>query len=321
MNKKPPKLLVVVINWNGQQELIDCLSSLRSTSEPGHSDVLVLDNASTCGSLPHTQAEFPEFHFLLLKENLFWAGGNNRAIEWALARDYEWIVLSNSDIIVDHRWLSALTKVVPDPKIGAVGFKVFGEAERVPFEDFENYCSSYRLEDLEWQDDEFISGCFLAVRSECFRKLGGFDEVYKMYSEEHDFLKRVRMAGWRTVRCNAPIWHVSESASRRVPFRSSYFAIRNEMRFRIKFEKFGFIRMLKTTCRLGLDMLNPFKKVDLVNSCLRRRKPTMNPFLNLAILAKAFFWNLIHLSQTKSIARRESRLALNCRATNNFGSK
>jgi GT2 family glycosyltransferase len=315
------KLLIIVINWNGEQELLDCLSSLRSTSKPWHFDVLVLDNASTRGSLAQAQSEFSEFHFLLLKENLFWAGGNNRAIEWALARDYEWIVLSNSDIIVDDRWLSALTKVVPDPLIGAVGFKVFGEAQRVPFEDFENYCSSYQLENLEWQNDEFISGCFLAVRSECFRKLGVFDEVYKMYSEEHDFLKRVRMAGWRTVRCNAPIWHVSESASRRVPFRSSYFAIRNEMRFRIKFEKFALFKVLKTTCKLGLDMLNPFVKVSLKDSCQRRRKPTMNPFINQAILSKAFFWNLIHFSQTKNIAREESRLALNCRATNNFGSK
>lgn len=309
----------MVINWNGEQELLDCLSSLRSTSEPNRCDVLVLDNASSGGSRARAQSEYREFDFLILDTNLYWAGGNNRAIEWALARNYDWVVFSNSDIIVDPRWSSALRKVVPDPEIGAVGFKVFGEAERVPFADFEIYCSSYRLEDLEWRDDELISGCFLAVRSECFRKLGGFDEVYKMYSEEHDFLKRVRMAGWRTVRCNAPIWHVSESASRRVPFRTSYFSIRNEMRFKIKFEKFGFFKVLKTTCKLGLDMLNPFVKVSLQDSCQRRRKPTMNPFINLIILSKAFFWNLIHLSQTKRIACQESRLALNCRAISNLG--
>ena len=189
------KLLVIVINWNGEQELLDCLTSLNATFEPCTREVLVLDNASTRGSLLEAQSKFPDFHFLLLKDNLYWAGGNNRAIEWALERGYDWIVLSNSDIVVDRRWFAAFQKVCADSEIGAVGFKVFGEAQRVPRADFESYSASYRLEDLKWHEDEFISGCFLAVRSECFRALGGFDEIYQMYSEEHDYLKRVRLAG------------------------------------------------------------------------------------------------------------------------------
>ena len=307
------KTLVVVINWNGGQELLDCLKSLRSKATTPTFDVLVLDNASTSGVLAQARSEFPGFHFLLLEENQYWAGGNNRAIEWALDRYYDWIILSNSDIIVDDRWFPALQRVVTNPKVGALGYKVFGETGRVPFEDFKSYQSTYSLENFSFFDDEFISGCFLAVRAECFRKLGVFDEVYKMYSEEHDFLKRVRLAGWRTVRCNSPIWHVSEMASRKVPLKTAYFAIRNEVRFMIKFEKLPVYKISLRALQLALDMLNPWLPVNEFDSCLRRRKPTMNPAANLLILARALFWNLIFYPQTRRIALLErQRIQLAC---------
>ncbi len=308
------KTLVIVINWNGEREFIECLASLRSTYQAGTSDVLILDNASTRGALAQARSEFPEFHFLVLKENQYWAGGNNRGIEWALERGYDWIVLSNSDIIVDERWAVALHDVSTDIEIGALGFKVFGESQRVPIQEFENYRASYRIENLEWVDDEFISGCFLAVRAECFRKLGGFDEVYKMYSEEHDFLFRMRLAGWKTVRCNSPIWHLSEAASRKTPIKTSYFAIRNELRYIIKFEDFAFYRILRRTARFTMDMLNLWKKVDEIDCCQRRKKPTMNPFVNLWILYKAFFWNFINYFQTREIGRRDMQFAISVKS-------
>jgi GT2 family glycosyltransferase len=315
------KTLVVVINWNGGQELLDCLKSLRSKATTPTFDVLVLDNASTSGQLAQARAEFPEFHFLVLKENQYWAGGNNRAIEWALVRGYDWIVLSNSDIVVDERWFPALQQIAGNESIGTVGFKVFGESQKVPMQEFENYRARYHIENLAWTDDEFISGCFLAVRAECFRKLGGFDEVYKMYSEEHDFQFRVRLAGWKTVRCNAPIWHLSEAASRKTPIKTSYFAIRNELRYIIKFEDFAFYRILRRTARFTMDMLNPWKKVDEIDCCQRRKKPTMHPFLNLWILSQAFLWNSMNYFQTREIGRRDIKLAISLNLMNLSSSK
>ena len=305
------KTLVVVINWNGDQDLIDCLDSLQAAKtdlSQGY-DVLVLDNASTTGAIGRIEAEYPWVKCLKLSQNRYWAGGNNAAVQWALERNYEWIVFSNSDIIVDERWFSSFHTIGIHPKIGAVGFRVFGESKREPFQNFLKAQQEFNLSDLTWSEDALISGCFLAVRTDCFTKLGNFDDVYQMYSEEHDFLYRARLAGYKTVRCNAPIWHISESASRKITVKSSYFAIRNEIRFLIKFEDYPIYKSLRRSTRFALDMINPFKKVDFVDCCQRRKKPTMNPLLNLFILSKALIWNVINYCKTRCISKKQKKLA------------
>lgn len=317
-NSRIPSTLVVVLNWNGEQDLLDCLKSLKTARETVTDayDVLVLDNASTSGSIAQAELRHKWAHFLRLPQNRYWAGGNNAAIAWALDRNYDWIVLSNSDIVVDPVWHPAFLKVAEENNIGAIGFKIFGEAQRVPFELFEKYRAEFSLADLTWHQDIYISGCFLACRSRCFSLLGGFDETYKMYCEEFDFLSRVRLAGWETVRCNAPIYHVSELASRKIPLLTSYFAIRNNMRVQIKLGPHRFVAPLKYASRILLRMLSPADKVDLVDSCRRREKPTNNLFVNLGIWIRACLWNVLFLPCTLIAGRRDIKAALVVRPAN-----
>jgi hypothetical protein len=311
------KTLVVVINWNGDQDLVDCLDSLQAAKtdlSQGY-DVLVLDNASTTGAIGRIEVEYPWVKCLQLSQNRYWAGGNNAAVQWALERDYEWIVLSNSDIVVGESWYTALQETARSVEIGAVGFKIFGEARRVPIEEFHDYNASFHLRDLAWHDDIHMSGCFLAVRAACFAALGGFDEVYKMYAEEHDFLSRVRLAGWRTVRCNAPIYHVSELASRKVPLLTSYFAIRNNMRVLIKLGPRRLWGATRYAARVLRYMLDSSRTVDLVDSCRRREKPTDSLATNLNIWMRACLWNVVNLPATLLAGRKDIRAARSVRAT------
>ena len=314
MSVLPP--LVIVLNWNGGQELIDCLQSLENAQRQRPDDpfdVLLVDNGSTEGSFHQACDRFSFVHSLALPRNLYWAGGNNAAIAWALERSYSWLVFCNSDIIVDPRWSAALVRFDSDPSIGAVGFRVLGEYSRVPLSEFEQAASRFCLSGLDFEDDTYISGCFLAVRSACFRCLGLFDSVYQMYSEEDDFLFRLRMAGWRSVRCTAPIWHASELASRRIPLFTSYLAIRNTLRLRLKFGPRRLRSSLGFALTVLVGMLNPMLPVDLVNSYRRRLKPTANPLVNIPILVAACWWNLWHLPQTLKAAQRDRRAALQVR--------
>jgi len=142
-----------------------------------------------------------------------------------------------------------------------------------------------------------------------------FDEVYKMYAEEHDFLERVRLAGWRTVRCNAPIYHVSELASRKVPLLTSYFAIRNNMRVLIKLGPRRFWGAARYAVRVLRYMLDSSRTVDLVDSCRRREKPTNSLPTNLNIWMRACLWNLVNLPSTLLSGRKDIRAARSVRAT------
>lgn len=308
--------LVIVLNWNGEQELLDCLASLQAAQleRPTHPfDVLLVDNGSTAGLFAKACLQFPTVQVLTLPDNLYWAGGNNAAIAWANERSYPWLVFCNSDIVVDHRWSDALAHFDAEADIGALGFRVFGEYSRVPFSDFEQARQDFCIEQLTAKDELYISGCFLAIRTSCFRKLGYFDPVYRMYSEEDDFLMRIRFAGWRTVRCSLPIWHASELASRRVPLLTAYLAIRNSLRLRLKFGHRPLQSCLGFVLGVLAGMLDPRRPVDQVNSYQRRLKPSPNPLVNLPILAVACLWNLLHLPETLQRASRDRRAALQAR--------
>jgi GT2 family glycosyltransferase len=309
--------LVIVLNWNGEQELLDCLDSLDTARhlQPAHPfDVLLVDNGSTEGVFSQACRQFPAVEILALPENLYWAGGNNAAIAWALERSYPWLVFCNSDIVVDGHWSEALARFDAEADIAAVGFHVLGEYSRVPFAAFEQAQQEFRMDRLSAEDELYISGCFLAIRADCFRRLGVFDPVYRMYSEEDDFLMRVRLAGWRTVRCSAPIWHASELASRRVPRLTAYLAIRNNLRLRLKFGPRRPLSSLGFALRVLAGMLDPRREVDLVNSYQRRLKPSPNPLVNLPILAAACLWNLLHLPETLQMGHRDRLAALQGRA-------
>ena len=308
--------LVIVINWNGDQELIACLDSLQKArvdlSRPY--DVLVLDNASTSGSFHRIKVEYPWVYTLQLSVNLFWAGGNNAAVKWALARDYNWLVFCNSDIIVDRSWFPALEAIGHCDGIGACGFKVFGEVQKESSSRFDQYCAIYKLPSLKWVDDIYISGCFLAVKTACFTYLGGFDNSYKMYFEEHDFLNRVRLAGWRTVRCNAPIYHVGELASRKVPLLTSYFSLRNNIRIILKFGPLRLSNALKYVARVIAQIVTQQgSSVDLNNCCRRRERPSKHIMINFLILGFACAWNILCFPFTILACLRDAKLCRSVR--------
>jgi len=88
---------VVVVTWNKQARLRDCLRSLRALPG-GDFDVLVVDNASTDGTAEMVRREFPEVELLVNDENLGGAGGFNRGMQHAVDAGYGFIWLLDDDV-------------------------------------------------------------------------------------------------------------------------------------------------------------------------------------------------------------------------------
>lgn len=307
--------LVIVLNWNGEQELLDCLASLevaRLEYSEYPFDVLLVDNGSTSGVFEDACRRFPWINVLALPANLYWAGGNNEAIVWALQRKYSWLVLCNSDIVVDGRWSRALARFDGLATVGAIGFNVLGECSRVPFAEFDQARREFSFEKFSLWMKTISRAVFLRFVQSVLR--GSVCLILFIACIPRKMISmRVRLAGWRTVRCNAPIWHASELASRRVPLLTAYLAIRNGIRFRLKFDPAPWRSSLVFVVKVCFGMLNPWRRVDLVNSYRRRLKPSANPLINLSILLAACIWNLRHLAETKMIAKRERQLAAQVR--------
>ena len=81
------QLLVVVLNYNGIADTLDCLDSLRAQSCAGIA-TLVIDNGSRNDDLGRIAARFPDVEVIALGENRGWAGGNNVGLRLGLERGF-----------------------------------------------------------------------------------------------------------------------------------------------------------------------------------------------------------------------------------------
>jgi len=106
-----PYVVIVVLNWNGFDDTVACLESLRQLDYQNYRTVLV-DNGSSNNEAARLSGLFPEVHLIANADNRGFAGGNNDGIQWALASGCDYIVNLNNDCMVEPDWLSNLLRGV-----------------------------------------------------------------------------------------------------------------------------------------------------------------------------------------------------------------
>ena len=196
---------VVILTWNGRRYLEACLDAVARQQGVAHETVLV-DNASTDGTVDFVRRRFPAVTVVALDENLGFAGGNNAGAARATGRD---VVFLNNDTVVEPGWLAALcagadeeagfalatSRVVymHDPGIldsaGDGLFRSGGAFKRLHGQPV----SAAPL------DREVFGVCGAAclVRRTVFEELGGFDEDFFASHEDVDLSYRARLLGYR----------------------------------------------------------------------------------------------------------------------------
>ncbi|MFC1591415.1 glycosyltransferase family 2 protein [Thermodesulfobacteriota bacterium] len=102
-----PKVAIIILNWNGFDDSVECLRSLRDITYRNHTVVLV-DNGSGNSEGTRLKELFPEIHLISNKTNRGFAGGNNDGMNWALQNGFDYIVNLNNDCLVDNKWLTQL---------------------------------------------------------------------------------------------------------------------------------------------------------------------------------------------------------------------
>jgi GT2 family glycosyltransferase len=212
---------VVIVGWNAKRYLDLCLESLAKAPPRRSMQVLVVDNASTDGSVEMVEARFPWVTLIKSSENLGFAKGNNVAIRQCQGR---YVALVNPDVIVLPGCLDALADFLDEnPKVGNVGPRVFNPdmsqqstCRRFPTL-WNNFCSATALATTFTKSRVFagehmwffphdrtlavdvIVGCFSMIRRETFDEEGLLDEGLFMYGDDVDWCRRARNAGWQVV--------------------------------------------------------------------------------------------------------------------------
>jgi GT2 family glycosyltransferase len=239
-------VFVIVLNWNGKDDTLECLSSLRKAGVPG-SHTLVVDNGSTDGSVGAIRSRFPDSTILEMKQNLRFAGGNNRGIAFALGNGAEFVLLLNNDTVVDEGFLGPLVeRMRADNSIGMVAPKICYHAPpgriwfagaRISYWLGTMAHIGIREEDHGQYDTaretDYATGCCVLVRRELIESAGMLDEAFFMYTEDADWSVRARKKGFRIFyEPRSRIHHkVSVSAGGNL----SWFKLRNKYVSQMKF--------------------------------------------------------------------------------------
>jgi GT2 family glycosyltransferase len=200
-----PLASVIIPNWNGARFLPTCLDALRRQTYPRF-EVLVVDNASTDGSVALMERDYPEVRLVKLPTNRGLTGGVNAGIQAARG---EILALLNNDTEADPHWLSELVRALEaDPQAGLAASKMLLFERRDVIHSAGDF---YGLDGLPgnrgvWQKDEGqfdgprrvfgACGGAAAYRREMLEEIGLFDEEFFMYCEDVDLAWRAQIAGY-----------------------------------------------------------------------------------------------------------------------------
>jgi GT2 family glycosyltransferase len=200
--------------------LAACLESLYSRLGDVRAEVIVVDSGSADATVPMLRERFPQVILLAQGENIGYTRANNIGLARAAGRH---LLLLNPDTeIIGDALPRMVAYLDAHPDTGIVGpytHNTDGSYQstrrRFPTLATAFFESTWlqpfapkRLLDRFYVNDappdhtldvDWVQGSALMARREVYAQVGGLDEGYVMYSEELDWCKRAKNAGWRVV--------------------------------------------------------------------------------------------------------------------------
>ncbi len=221
---------IIILTFNSSKYIDELLQSLiqkyKREIKGRQLEIIVADNLSTDDTVKKALC-YKEVKVLKTGGNFGYAKGNNIASKQAIG---DILVFLNPDTKFVSGDILQLTNEFKDEKVGVVGGEIVnyhGGRELSCgkfYNSFHTLLLSMGLEEFSGvrfapnrrRAVQFVSGAFLAVKKDLFRKLNGFDENYFMYIEDSDFCFRVKRAGYSIIYSpSATIKHVGQGSSNR----------------------------------------------------------------------------------------------------------
>ena len=261
------KIFLVVLNWNGARDTIECLNSIDQLRIKDFKPyVVVVDNGSVDNSkevLGNIKLKNASYKLIENKENLGYAGGMNTGIKYAQNKRADFIMLLNNDVELHKDMLTELIKTAGNnPQAGIICPKIYFA------KGYEFHKNKYRKNELgkviwyaggeiDWanaigtnrgvdqvdkgqfddrQETDFATGNCMFIKSEAIKDTSLFDEDYFMYLEDVDLCVRMGKLGWKVMYSpKALLWHKVARSSAIGGDLNDYFIIRNRMIFGMRY--------------------------------------------------------------------------------------
>ena len=222
------KTAVIILNWNGIRFLKMFLPCVVKNSLASDTKIYVADNGSTDGSAEWINENFSNVTLIRLESNYGFSAGYNLAIQQI---DAQYYVLLNSDIEVEAGWLEPLISCLDaNPDVASCQPKILSYKQKDHFEyagaaggfiDKYGYplCRGRVITEIEKDTGQYdtpadifwSTGACMAVRSDAWKKCGGFDPDFFAHMEEID-LAEVPQAGWGQICSGISCYHWRRSS-------------------------------------------------------------------------------------------------------------
>ena len=220
------KNAIVILNWNGIKYLKQFLKNTIELSLGSDTEIFVADNGSTDESVKWIEDNFKMVHVIKLDKNYGFAEGYNRALSQISA---EYYTLLNSDIEVTPGWMEKLISFMDShkevasaqPKIHAYHNKEYfeyagaagGFLDKLGYPVCRGRVFYYTETDKGYYDSPWeifwATGACCIVRSEAWKRCGGFDGDFFAHMEEIDLCWRFHRAGYKVALVNnVVIYHI-----------------------------------------------------------------------------------------------------------------
>lgn len=236
----------VVLNWNGAEDTIACLESVRGSTVPVRA--VVVDNGSSDDSVRRIEGSGLADAVVVLRANIGYAAGNNVGIRAALDEGAEVVAVLNNDTIVDPDAFELMLEHLPplEPRAVSPDIRYFdrpGESWFVGGVVDDGWPRHLQPEELDGGDaalrpSEVLSGCCIVARRETWERVGLFDPRYFLIFEDSDWSMRAArsdVALYVVVRSRIS-HHVSRSlTSRPALLLGGYYFVRNGLHFEARY--------------------------------------------------------------------------------------
>jgi N-acetylglucosaminyl-diphospho-decaprenol L-rhamnosyltransferase len=218
-------LSIIIVSYNVKYFLEQCLFSVKKAADGLSSfpdsgiEVIVVDNASSDGTIEYLQDHFPFIHFIVNEENVGFARANNIALGKAVGK---YVLFLNPDTILpENIFVDCLKFFESQSSAGAIGVRMIDgngsylpESKRGFPTTWRSFCklsglssvfprsrifAAYNLGHLDEKGAfviDALAGAFMMVKKDVLDRVGGFDEQFFMYAEDLDLSKRIQDAGF-----------------------------------------------------------------------------------------------------------------------------
>ncbi|WP_160674303.1 glycosyltransferase family 2 protein [Clostridium sp. C8-1-8] len=254
-------IYIVLLNYNGARDTLDCIESLKKIKYKNYK-IVIVDNKSTDDSEEVIRRAVGEQYVVLQSgKNGGFAEGNNLGIEHALKAGAEYILLINTDTLVEPDFLTEMANTFStDSSIGIVGSQInyYPETDKIWFGGgkikWDRFSGAHEQQgeadsgSKEIRQIDFMTGCCMLIKREIFEKVGFLPKEYFMYLEDLDFCIALAEKKYKIMyNPNAKIYHkVSASTGGEESAFSVKYGNRNRVilmnKYSYKLGRMGFLK-------------------------------------------------------------------------------